>query len=335
MTGRKRKAAEAGRIAGAGSIIGAALMVAGCIASASPTGNAGPYVSHPDPAADYAQSAQRVDQPRATEAALRPDSRVILLTHGVRTARAIVFIHGHDSSPASFREIGMQFHHLGYNVLMAPMPYHGLADRMTTEPEKLRVEDMIRYTDEVVDIGRGLGEHLTLAGISLGGLLAGWVAQERPDVDLAVLISPGFAAKELPGLTMPLVGWFFRVWPNFFVWENPVLKADKPPEYDYPRWSTHSMGQVVRLDAVIRQSARRKAPASRSILVVTNLNDPDVDNTGTDTVVQMWRSHGMANLRTYEFPADLGLGHDVIDPEPPNQKVVTLVYPKLIELIDR
>jgi len=321
---------------GVGLIVVAAAMMAGCTVART-LGGIGPipFASQPHPAASYMQAVQRVEEMRATEAGLRTDSRVILLTHGARTAKAIVFIHGHDSSPASFREIGMQFHHLGYNVLMAPMPYHGLADRMTTEPEKLRVEDMIRYTDEVVDIGRGLGDHLTLAGISLGGLLAGWVAQERPDVDLAVLISPGFAAKALPGITMPIVGWFFRVWPNWFVWENPVLKADKPPEYNYPRWSTHSIGQVVRLGAVIRESARRKSPASRSILVVTNVNDPDVDNTGTDTVVRLWRSRGMARLRTYQFPADLGLGHDLIDPEPPNQKVVRLVYPKLIELIDR
>jgi hypothetical protein len=38
-------------------------------------------------------------------------------------------------------------------------------------------------------------------------------------------------------------------------------------------------------------------------------------------------------LRTYEFSADLKLGHDLIDPGQPYQRV-DVVYPKLMELID-
>lgn len=145
----------------------------------------------------------------------------------------------------------------------------------------------------------------------------------------------GIAFKAIREFLIPLVAWFLSVLPNWFVWENPVLKADKPPEYNYPRWSTHGMTQIVRLGSIIRESARQKAPAARSILVVTNINDPDVENVATGKVVDLWRSHGAADLQTFQFPADLQLGHDLIDPEPPNQKVVTLVYPKLIELIDQ
>ncbi len=324
------------KLGSAGFIIGAVLLVVGCFNASNPTGNARrSYISHPDPAVEYAQAVQRVDELRAAEVGLRPDSRVILLTHGFKARKAIVLIHGHNSSPASLKELGVQFYDLGYNVLITPMPYHGLPDRMTTAGARLRSEDMIRYTDEVVDIGRGLGDHLTVAGISLGGLMAGWAAQQRPEVDLAVLISPGFAFKALPEFLTPLVAWLLSVLPNWFVWENAVLKADKPPEYNYPRWSTHSMAQIVRLGSIIRKSARQNASAARSILVVTNASDPDVDNTGTGKVVDLWRNHGAADLRTYQFPADLQLGHDLIDPQPPNQKVVTLVYPKLIELIEQ
>ncbi len=324
------------RMSSVAFIICGALTVIGCFKAPNPTGNARrPYISHPDPVAEYAQVVQRVDELRAAEAGLRTDSRVILLTHGSRTPRAIVLIHGYNSSPASLKEFGVQFYDLGYNVLIAPIPYHGLADRMTTEVARLQAEDMIRYTDEAVDIGRGLGDHLTIAGISLGGLMAGWAAQQRPDVDLAVLMSPGFAIKAIPEFLTPLTAWLLSVLPNSFVWKNPALKADEPPEYNYPRWSTHGIAQIVRLGSIIRESARQKAPAARSILVATNVNDPDVNNVGTGKVVDLWRSHGAADLRTYQFPADLQLGHDLIDPEPPNQKVVTLVYPKLIELIEQ
>ncbi len=54
------------------------------------------------------------------------------------------------------------------------------------------------YGDEVVDIARGLTDHVTMAGISCGGLITGWAAQQRQDVDLAVLTSPGFGFKAIP-----------------------------------------------------------------------------------------------------------------------------------------
>jgi len=38
-------------------------------------------------------------------------------------------------------------------------------------------------------------------------------------------------------------------------------------------------------------------------------------------------------VERYEFPKDLALNHDLIDPEQPNQNIA-LVYPKIIELIE-
>jgi hypothetical protein len=39
-------------------------------------------------------------------------------------------------------------------------------------------------------------------------------------------------------------------------------------------------------------------------------------------------------VQTYQFPAELGLGHDIIDVKDPHMNVA-IVYPKLLELIDR
>jgi hypothetical protein len=80
--------------------------------------------------------------------------------------------------------------------------------------------------------------------------------------------------------------------------------------------------------------AQRKAPAAVSILVITNLNDPAVDNIVTDEVVNLWRTRWAKEVQTYRFPADLGLGHDIIGVDDPNMNVA-VVYPKLLELIDQ
>ncbi len=139
------------------------------------------YPSQPHPAANFAEAVQRVESKIATEVNFNPGSHTILLTHGAKSAKAIIFVHGYVSSPAPFKEIAARFFNRGYNVLAMTMPYHGLADRMNTEQEKLRAEDFIRYADSVVDIARGLGDHVTMAGISCGGLITGWAAQQRQD----------------------------------------------------------------------------------------------------------------------------------------------------------
>ncbi len=212
------------------------------------------------------------------------------------------------------------------------LPYHGLADRMNTEHEKLRAEDLTGYADTVVDIARGLGERVTMAGISCGALITGWAAQVRQDLDRAVLISPGFAFKPLPGLLTPLMGWVWRTFPNGWIWDDPEKKEDSPRPQNYLRMSTRVLGEILRLSEAIQALARKKAPAAREIVVVTNLHDPSVDNRVTDQVVGLWRTRWARDVRTWQFPAELGLGHDIIDVADPHMNV-PVVYPKLLELM--
>lgn len=290
--------------------------------------------SDPHPVVDYAEAVRRVERKIATEVEFDPGSHTILLTHGVKTARAIIFVHGYPSSPAPLKQIAAQFYDRGYNVLAMALPYHGLADRMNTEHAKLRAEDFMRYGDQVVDIARGLGDHVTMAGISCGGLITGWVAQQRQDVDLAVLISPGFGFKAIPRFWTPLMAWALRVFPNVYIWDDREKKANSPRPYNYLRLSTHVLGQILRLSRATQALARQQAPAASSILVITNLNDPSVDNVVTDKIVNLWRTRRAKAVQTHQFPANLGLGHDIISVTDPNMNVAA-VYPTLIELIDR
>ena len=46
-----------------------------------------------------------------------------------------------------------------------------------------------------------------------------------------------------------------------------------------------------------------------------------------------WRAHG-ADVETYEFPASLGLDHDVIDPNRPEQQI-ELTYPVIMGLTEK
>jgi hypothetical protein len=78
---------------------------------------------------------------------------------------------------------------------------------------------------------------------------------------------------------------------------------------------------------------RQTAPAANRLIIVRNTSDTSVNNLLTSQVITDWQRHG-ANITAYEFPLSLGLGHDLIDPKEPDQRI-DIVYPQLIELITK
>jgi len=289
--------------------------------------------SQPRPASDYAEAAQRIESMQAAQGSeYNPVCKTQFITHGKKVDRVVIFVHGYTFCPQMFASLATMFYNLGYNVLIPPLPRHGLANGLNTEQEKLTAEEMAAYSDQVMDIARGLGDHITMAGISAGGVVTAWAAQTRSDLDLAVPISPGFGFAQIPGpLTVPAMNGFLTL-PNSYQWWDADLKEKVGPPNTYPRYSTHALAQILRFGLATATAARQKTPAAHSILVITNANDDAVDNTATAGVVTAWREHGARDLRTFQFDANLKLGHDLIDPARPNQRV-DIVYPKLIELI--
>jgi alpha-beta hydrolase superfamily lysophospholipase len=288
--------------------------------------------SRPHPVKNYAQSVRRIEELKAREpSGMNPLGRLKFMTHQKKVARAIVFVHGYTNSPQQFVMLGERFYNLGYNVLIAPLPHHGLADRLNAEQAKLTAEELVRYGDMVVDIARGLGQQVVMAGLSGGGNVTAWAAQCRKDLDLAVVISPVFGYRQIPERFTVPVGNIFLVAPNIFRWWEPKLEERGAVPHCYPRFSTRAVAQMLRLGFAVQARVRREAPAARKILVITNANDQAVQQKPIAQLVSNWRKHG-ANLQTYEFDKRLGLHHDLIDPAQSFARV-DLVYPRLIELI--
>jgi len=289
--------------------------------------------ANPRPAGSYAEALERAAALRARDTdEVHPLGQTALMVHGRRTERAIVFFHGYTNSPAQFRKLGEALYERGYNVLIPRLPHHGLKDRLTADHALLTAGELTALADEAVDIALGLGEQVAVAGLSMGGVMAAWVAQERPEPVRVVLIAPGLGVRPLPRwLTRAATHMMLRM-PNIFLWWDPALK-DKAPgsPSTYPRYSTHAVGQMLSLSASVAARARKVAPAARSIVVVTNANDKSVDNGAAHEQVALWRARG-GNVEAYQFPAELGLPHDLIDPAQANGRI-DVVYPVLIERI--
>jgi carboxylesterase len=124
-----------------------------------------------------------------------------------------------------------------------------------------------------------------------------------------------------------------QILPDSFEWWDPTLMENIGPAHAYPRYSKHALAQILRLGFAVQLQGLWNSPAAHRIIVITNANDTSVNNAMTADVVKRWQSHG-AKVETYEFPVRLGLAHDLIDPEQPNQPI-DIVYPQLIDFVNQ
>jgi len=255
-----------------------------------------------------------------------------LYSHGKRVKRSLVLLHGFTNCPQQFDILGRRFHDRGWNVLIPRYPRHGYTDRLNTAIAELRVEHLLAVANRSAEAGAGLGERVTVAGLSLGAILAGYLAQTHEGIDRAVLIAPMLGLKPMPGPALTAMGTLAKRLPNFYMWWNSDLKASLGPPYGYPRFPTHAYAALFDAGRVLVTSARREAPRARTIAVITNAAEPRLDNRFTYRLVDSWRKNG-ANVETFEFPAGDGLTHDLIDPGNAAQRI-DYVYPIVTGLIE-
>jgi len=290
-------------------------------------------VSPSRPAADYAAAMTRVAALQAKDGPdVREDSRTRLWTRGEKTDRVIVYYHGYTNAPPQFNQMGEDFFQRGYTVLVPRLPYHGLRDPLTKEQEKLTAAELAQLTQETVDIAQGLGAKVTIAGLSAGGVMAAWAAQNRADIDLAVGMAPAAGLPFVPQWVSTLFRKASPHLPSMYIWWDPRVKAKiNRPAHAYPRFSTRGLAEVFRLGREVLDAAGMTAPAARRILSVTSAFDTAVHLPTVHRLETRWKEHG-ANIRTYEFARDLKIWHDMIDPTSPTQQIA-ITYPVLIDLI--
>ena len=263
---------------------------------------------------------------------VNPVCRTRLYSHGQRVERALVLLHGFTNCPQQMDALGGTFFERGWNVFIPRYPRHGYTDRMNTSIAELRAEHLIALANRATDVGQGLGERVTIAGLSLGAILTGYLAQTREGIDRAVLIAPMLGLKPIPGPVLNVMSRLATKLPNTFMWWNRQLKDKLGPPYGYPRFATHAYAALFEVGDLLVRSARTAVPKARSTAVVTNAAEPRLDNRFTYRLIESWRAHG-ATIETHEFSLAQGLPHDLIDPGNAAQSTA-LVYPILSGLIE-
>jgi pimeloyl-ACP methyl ester carboxylesterase len=269
---------------------------------------------------------------RQDDDSIHPDSGTKLWSHGDKTPRAVLYLHGYTDSTRQFDPFGDILFQQGFNVFAPRLPYHGYKDRLSCAHCELTADEMVEWTSSVTDLAVGLGSSLVVLGLSLGGVLATWVAEQRADVERVLILSPAYGTRLLPApMTSPTARVLRRL-PNFFLWWDPRVREQAGFEYTYPRFATHTLAQAYLLSGDLLEHARNRPPAARAVWMITNANDYAVSPALCKTFVNAWRAHASGQVHTYEFPRVHRIPHDLMDPNDPGVKP-DIVYPKLLDLI--
>ncbi len=290
--------------------------------------------SHATPARDFEDGLRAVRSLQAEDAAdISPECGTLLLSHGARTKQVVVMFHGLTNCPAQFDSLGRLCFVGGANVLIPRLPHHGLADRMTEALARSNASELCTFTDRVLDAAHGLGDSVTVVGLSVGAVMAAWAAQERADVNRAVIIAPIFGVARVPGAWTPAVTRLALTLPNRFVWWDDRRREDLPgPRHVYPRFATRAVSATMLMGAAVMTDASRTPPACRSLVMLTVGGDRAADNGLAAELVRRWRRRDARDVTTYEFPAALHLDHDIVDPQQVGADPAR-TYPVLVRLM--
>lgn len=289
-------------------------------------------VTHPAPLANYSEAVARFEKIQLSEeSAINPLARSIMLTHGNRTEKVIVFFHGYSSSPRQFRPLGERFFQLGYNVLIPLLPHHGMADRRLENLSILRAEELRACADTSVDIATGLGDKIYVGGLSAGGVMAAWIAQNRKEASRVVLIAPALvlgrgAGKFLDRIAVFLIAWLPDIPKDLF-----SSDPDAPP-YAYPGFSAKALGQLLKMSFAIYGNALENPPVVQDIVLLTTKTDHIASDFATWELIGLWRGKGLRRFVSIDFPNEMQVPHDMIDPAHRSQRT-DVVHPLLIDLM--
>lgn len=288
--------------------------------------------SHPNPATTYAEAVARISAHRKADS---PDVAYpqIFMGQGSRTTTSVVLFHGFTNAPRQMEVLAQAYARRGYNVYVPRMPHHGLADRMTGDLANANRRELIAWTDDAIDVGAGLGDHVVVSGLSAGATLSAWASKNRTEVSEAVLVAPLIQPSLIPEWATKPIYQLTPALPPIWVWWNPVKKQEqKAPEMAYPRYPLRSLGDFLALaDGISRGQAQRSGSMTR-VAVIINEADMAVRN---DVAVDVLKRHLGPLSRdwtVHAIPASRAWKHDLIDPLGENVANSQDIYRELLPL---
>ncbi|MFD0785906.1 alpha/beta fold hydrolase [Micromonospora azadirachtae] len=292
-----------GRVGGTLGALLALVVLAAVVLYAWPLG--GSDLQHADPKAlTFDVALGQAEQAVAAETAdpdVRPECRSVVMSHGARTAKAVLLLHGYTDCPKQYAGLAKRYFDEGYNVWVPRAPRHGVTDELAHA--KLEATELVTYANDAMNLVAGLGDEVGVVGISGGGVLATWLAGRRPDaVRHLLLLSPFYQpnSAQAPG---------FVVKPTIVLFGFHLL----PDKINSAGFSYAALSQYLRIARNF--DLDRRNPQLLSVAVVTSANDDLIDHQEAVDVPRRIAAASDRPLAVHELPAELGIGHDIVDPD--------------------
>ncbi|MEU8181384.1 alpha/beta fold hydrolase [Micromonospora sp. NPDC049047] len=245
------------------------------------------------------RTAEAVIAAEAADPAVGPESRSRLLSHGRRTGRVVLLLHGYTLAPEQYDGLAEEFFDSGYNVWIPRAPHHGTVDKRAHH--RVEADELATYAVQALAVAAALGDEVGVVGISGGAVLAAWLAQVPGDVvRRLLLLSPFFGPdpRQAPAFAVrPLITLYGR-----------RLLPDRVTSRGY---SLSAVTQYLTIARSLPKPPRRTG--LRSVAVAISPLDGVVDLAAAVTVPRRIADANAIPLQVCTLPAALGVGHNILN----------------------
>ena len=293
------------------------------------------FRSAPHPARDDREAMEKFSGLEKIESTLplASEGKSRLFTHGKKTGRVFVLLHGLTNCPEQFVPLARVLFQSGANVVIPRARYAGYSDTMNDVQGLQSGQDLLDQAAGGLDIAAGLGERVTLVGLSGSAVAAAWMAENRGSIDSVLLLAPFFSLSGHPVWMIDSLSAVLSKAPNFYKWWNDDLKEKIPrPHYAYPRYGTFCMADTIQLSRNVRARMNQHPLKAGRLDILTTGTDKGANNILTGQLATDWAARNPGPVTIFEFPEIDGVPHDMIDPNQPDEKI-RISYPKILEIL--
>jgi pimeloyl-ACP methyl ester carboxylesterase len=289
-----------------------------------------------NPSKSYEESVARYEKIVASEKAdpaFDQSCLAQLHTTGKKTEKAVVMFVGFTNCPMQMGKLGEEIKNSGQNVLILNAPHQGQKEKTNKDLGNITTQEIIDYGDQSVDIATGLGNEVTVVGLSVGGVVSSWTSENRNEVTKAVNIAPIYVPFLVPGIIQNPAARIMNALPFVYVWWDPKNKENKVGSpYAYNGFPLPALGKYTEVASMFGADISKKNLKKLKTILVINGNDKAVNSPfAVRQTMKAGKSNGQ-DIQIYKFAKDNNLDHDVVDPYNPKQKT-NISYPILLNLI--
>lgn len=214
----------------------------------------------------------------------------------------VLLIHGFTACPAQFRPLGELLHAQGFSVRAITLPGHG------TSPQDMNNSTWQDWLNAVRNAAQSMRQqyaHFSVAGLSMGGVLALILAQEMALTSCTTLAAPmGTASK-----AAAFAGLLYPFYPTVHSRPNPA-RAALMADYDLG-YTSYPTRKVADLNKLIRMARRNLHQVTCPLLSIQSHQDKAIIPESMDIIQASAKSAVKQSLWLQDPPHVIILSSDL------------------------